>query len=71
MTGCIKCLAHPVYMINGCTFNSFKLTVLIDFSNMGGALFKSLYGDRNPKVALLNVGQEVIKGKDTLKKALV
>ena len=42
---------------------------LIDFSKMGSALFKSLYGENNPKVALLNVGHEEIKGNEILKKA--
>jgi len=42
---------------------------LTDFSCMGSALFKSLYPDFEPKVALLNVGLEEHKGKDYLKKA--
>ena len=39
---------------------------LIDFSEMGSALFQSLYPDEKPKVALLNIGQE-IKGTELLK----
>jgi len=42
---------------------------LTDFACMGSALFKSLYPDFDPKVALLNVGLEEHKGKDYLKKA--
>ena len=42
---------------------------LIDFSEMGSALFKSLYPLENPRVALLNIGSEEIKGTDNLKKA--
>ena len=42
---------------------------LTDFACMGSSLFKSLYPDFNPKVALLNVGLEEHKGKDSLKKA--
>ena len=42
---------------------------LVDFSKMGSALFKSLFGEKKPKVALLNVGLEEIKGKEVLKKA--
>jgi len=42
---------------------------LLDFSNMGAALYKSLYPELEPKVALLNVGSEEIKGSETLKKA--
>ena len=42
---------------------------LVDFSEMGSALFKALYPQENPIVALLNIGSEEIKGTETLKKA--
>ena len=42
---------------------------LIDFSEMGAALYKALFPLETPKVALLNIGSEEIKGTDTLKKA--
>tara|TARA_B100000886_G_scaffold250434_1_gene176612 strand:- start:826 stop:1875 length:1050 start_codon:yes stop_codon:yes gene_type:complete len=42
---------------------------LVDFSEMGSALYKSLYPQENPTVALLNIGSEEIKGTETLKKA--
>ena len=42
---------------------------LIDFCNMGSALYKSLYPDIAAKVALLNVGSEESKGSENLKKA--
>ena len=41
---------------------------LLDFASMGSALFKSLFENERPKVALLNVGLEEIKGNDVLKK---
>ena len=41
---------------------------LVDFTTMGSALFKSLFNKDSPKVALLNVGLEEIKGNDVLKK---
>jgi len=41
---------------------------LVDFSEMGAALYKSLFPLENPRVALLNIGSEEIKGTDTLKK---
>ena len=44
---------------------------LIDFSEMGSALFKSLFPLENPRVALLNIGSEEIKGTDNLKKAYI
>ena len=40
---------------------------LIDFALMGSSLFKSLYSNEIPKVALLNVGSEEIKGNDKIK----
>ena len=42
---------------------------LIDFSSMGAALYKSLYPADKPKIALLNVGLEEIKGHEEIKKA--
>ena len=41
---------------------------LVDFACMGSALSKSLFNIDSPKVALLNVGQEEIKGNEILKK---
>jgi len=41
---------------------------LVDFACMGSALSKSLFNMDLPKVALLNVGQEEIKGNEVLKK---
>ena len=41
---------------------------LIDFTTMGSALFKSLFNNKSPRVALLNVGLEENKGNDILKK---
>ena len=42
---------------------------LCDFSSMGAALFKSLFLNEKPRVALLNVGLEENKGNEVLKKA--
>ena len=42
---------------------------LIDFAELGSALFKSLFPNRMPKVSLLNVGSEEIKGTEMLKSA--
>ena len=42
---------------------------LVDFTEMGSALFKSLFPNETPKVSLLNIGSEEIKGTETLKKA--
>ena len=40
---------------------------LIDFAIMGSSLFKSLFPDENPKVALLNIGSEEVKGNEIIK----
>ena len=40
---------------------------LVDFSIMGASLYKSLYPSDIPKVALLNIGSEELKGNDTIK----
>jgi len=42
---------------------------LVDFSEMGSALYKSLFNKDTPKVGLLNIGSEEIKGTENLKKA--
>ena len=41
---------------------------LVDFAEMGAALYKSLFPNDSAKVALLNIGSEEIKGTETLKK---
>ncbi len=40
---------------------------LVDFSIMGASVYKSLYPQENPKVALLNIGSEELKGNETIK----
>ena len=40
---------------------------LVDFAELGSALFKSLFHNQKPKVSLLNVGSEEIKGTEMLK----
>ncbi len=40
---------------------------LVDFSIMGSALHKALFGEIKPKVALLNIGSEELKGKAVIK----
>ena len=44
---------------------------LVDFSEMGAALYKALFPQDTARVALLNIGSEEIKGTDNLKKAYV
>ena len=40
---------------------------LVDFAIMGASLYKSLYPEENPKVALLNIGSEELKGNEIIK----
>jgi glycerol-3-phosphate acyltransferase PlsX len=40
---------------------------LIDFSIMGASLYKSLYPQEKPNVALLNIGSEELKGNEIIK----
>ena len=42
---------------------------LIDFSEMGAALYRSIFSNKKPYVSLLNIGSEEIKGTEVLKKA--
>ena len=42
---------------------------LVDFAELGSALFKSLHPNEIPKVSLLNVGSEEMKGTEILKSA--
>ena len=42
---------------------------LIDFAELGSALLKSLFPNEKPKVSLLNVGSEEMKGTELLKVA--
>ena len=41
---------------------------LVDFAELGSALYKSLFPDQKPLVSLLNIGSEEIKGTEILKK---
>jgi len=42
---------------------------LVDFAELGSALFKSLFPSEKPKVSLLNIGSEEIKGTEILRSA--
>ena len=42
---------------------------LVDFAELGSALYKSLFPNEKAMVSLLNVGSEEIKGTEVLKKA--
>ena len=42
---------------------------LVDFAELGSALYKSLFPDSVSKVSLLNIGSEEIKGTEVLKNA--
>jgi len=42
---------------------------LLQFAVMGSALVAAVEGKENPRVGLLNIGEEAIKGSDTIKRA--
>ncbi|WP_114810267.1 phosphate acyltransferase PlsX [Paraburkholderia kururiensis] len=42
---------------------------LLQFAEMGHALVSALEGKERPSIALLNIGEEVIKGNETIKRA--
>jgi glycerol-3-phosphate acyltransferase PlsX len=42
---------------------------LLQFAVMGSALASALSGNENPSVGLLNIGEEAIKGSETIKRA--
>ena len=44
---------------------------LVDFAELGSALYKSLFPTKRPYVSLLNIGSEEIKGTEILKKTFV
>ena len=47
----------------------FNYQNLVDFAELGSALYKSLFPNDKPKVSLLNVGSEEVKGTEALKTA--
>lgn len=44
-------------------------TQLVEFAIMGEAYHRAVFGSEKPKVGLLNVGQEELKGNDTVREA--
>ncbi|MEH8020879.1 MULTISPECIES: phosphate acyltransferase PlsX [Rheinheimera] len=59
----------PVYMLDlGATVNSDADT-LFQFAVMGAVMAEEVIGISKPKVALLNMGEEEIKGSDQIKRA--
>ena len=44
---------------------------LVDFAELGSALYRSLFPNDKPKVSLLNIGSEEIKGTELLKAASI
>lgn len=60
---------NPVYMLDlGATVNCDADT-LFQFAVMGAVMAEEVVGINKPKVALLNMGEEEIKGSDQIKRA--
>ena len=61
--------SNPVYMLDlGATVNCDADT-LFQFAVMGAVMAEEVIGISQPKVALLNMGEEEIKGSDQIKRA--
>lgn len=64
-----SCNGKPVYMLDlGATVNCDADT-LFQFAMMGAVMAEEVMGIKAPKVALLNMGEEEIKGSDQIKRA--
>ncbi|WP_442886511.1 phosphate acyltransferase PlsX [Arsukibacterium sp.] len=64
-----SCNGQPVYMLDlGATVNCDADT-LFQFAVMGAVMAEEVMGISRPKVALLNMGEEEIKGSDQIKRA--
>jgi len=64
-----SCNGKPVYMLDlGATVNADADT-LFQFAVMGAVMAEEVIGIRAPRVALLNMGEEEIKGSDQIKRA--
>lgn len=59
---------HTVVLDVGANI-SCGATQLVEFAIMGEAYHQACFGDGDPKVGLLNVGQEELKGNDTVREA--
>lgn len=69
ISGLPSCKGNPVYMLDlGATVNCDADT-LFQFAVMGAVMAEEVVGIRFPKVALLNMGEEEIKGSDQIKRA--
>ncbi|MAA95266.1 MAG: phosphate acyltransferase [Rheinheimera sp.] len=69
ISGLPSCQGNPVYMLDlGATVNCDADT-LFQFAVMGAVMAEEVVGIRHPKVALLNMGEEEIKGSDQIKRA--
>jgi glycerol-3-phosphate acyltransferase PlsX len=60
---------EPVYMLDLGVNVNCDSEALFQFALMGSALAKHVGNIKNPRVALLNVGEEDIKGNDLVKRA--
>lgn len=69
ISGLPSCKGNPVYMLDlGATVNCDADT-LFQFAVMGAVMAEEVVGIHHPKVALLNMGEEEIKGSDQIKRA--
>ena len=65
----LPAVLRPVHMLDLGANAQCTAAQLVQFAVMGSALVTALRGVRKPRVALLNIGAEEIKGNDTIRAA--
>lgn len=65
----LPAVLHPVHMLDLGANAECNAEQLVQFAVMGSALVTAVRGIDKPRVALLNIGAEEIKGNDTIKAA--
>lgn len=65
----LPAVLHPVHMLDLGANAECTAEQLVQFAVMGSALVTAVHGVVRPRVALLNIGSEAIKGNDTIKAA--
>ena len=70
LVSCLPTINHqPVYLLDLGANVSCDAETLFQFAVMGAVMAEEVIGIRAPRVALLNMGEEEIKGSDQIKRA--
>ena len=65
----IPTMTDPVSVLDVGANVSADAKNLLEFSIMGKLFYEAIYGDENPRIGLLNVGEEDVKGHEAVKEA--